>query len=145
MTTDGIRQAVVTARQEYSLSVRNRWAFALAGLFALFAGFLVVFSGSRAGASRFGFEIVVVSLVSLATYLLPLAALVYGYDTVVGADNEGWLDVVFALPASRYSIVFGIYAGRATTLAAATLVGFGIVGGILVSQGGFSDPALYSL
>lgn len=143
MRTEDVRQVFVTARQEYSLSIRNRWMIALTALFILFAGFLTVFSGSRSGTS--GFDVVVVSLTSLATYLLPLAALVYGYDTVVGAEKDGRLDVVFALPASRHTIVFGKYLGRAVTVAVATVIGFGVSALIYVVGGGFIDPVLYTL
>lgn len=141
MNADSFRQAAVTARQEYQLSVRNRWAVALTLLFVLFAGFLAFFSGSRSS----DFDVVVVSLTSLATYLLPLAALVYGYDAVVGADEDGWLDVVFALPTSRHTVVFGKYLGRALTLATATLTGFGAAAGILAFAGGSVDASLYLL
>lgn len=137
----GWRQVAIVAGQEYRLSVRNRWAFALTGLFALLSVLLTVFGGSNLGPARV--DAIVVSLGQLATYLLPLAALVYGFDSVVGADEDGWLDVVFALPTPRSRIVFGTCLGRAVTLAAATLVGFGLGGAVLVAGAGLVGWPLF--
>ena len=114
------------AQLEYRLSLRNRWTVALTALFGLLSLVVVVFGGSGPGPVRV--EAVVVSLASLSTYLVPLAALVYGYDAIVGAEERGWLDMVFALPVSRSRVVLGTFAGRAVTLAAATSVGFGFGG-----------------
>lgn len=143
--TDGRRfvdeRILAVAVQEYRLSFRNRWAFALTGLFALVGVLLVWFGGSTVGPTDF--DAYVASLVVLSTYLLPLAALAFGYDAIVGPAENGWLDVVFALPVPRSRIVVGTYLGRAATLAGATLIGFGIAGVALavrtgtVSVGGF--------
>jgi len=139
--TPGWRQVAIVAGQEYRLSVRNRWAFALTGLFALLSVLLTVFGGSSLGPARV--DAIVVSLAQLATYLLPLAALVYGFDSVVGADEDGWLDVVFALPVPRSRVVLGTYLGRAVTLTAATLVGFGLAGAVLVAGAGLAGWPLF--
>lgn len=137
----GWRQIAIVAGQEYRLSVRNRWAFALTGLFALLSVLLTVFGGSSLGPARV--DAIVVSLAQLATYLLPLAALVYGFDSVVGADEDGWLDVVFALPVPRSHVVLGTYLGRSVTLAAATLIGFGLAGAVLVAGAGLVQWPLF--
>lgn len=133
----GWRQVRTVASQEYTLSVRNRWAMALTALFAAMS-LLVVASGSTGpGPTRFG--PVVLGLAQLATYLVPLAALVFAFDAVVGAEESGWLDVVFALPVHRWRVVAGTFLGRAVTLSAATTIGFGLAGGVLFLDGLF-DP-----
>ena len=129
-----LRQVGTVALTEYRLSVRSRWALALTGLFALFGAMLATFSGSAVGPE--GFERIVASLTSLATYLVPLAALALGYDAVVGRDEEGWLGVVFALPITRTRVVIGTYLGRLAVLAGATILGFGLVGFILLREFG---------
>lgn len=134
-----LRQAAVVAHQEYRLSVRNRWALALAGLYTLFSLLLVGVGGTDIGSGRV--DVVLVSLTSLATYLLPLAALAFGYDTIVGADRDGWLDVVFALPTPRWAVVVGMYLGRAVTLTVATAIGFGLAGVALFVAADWLDPA----
>lgn len=121
-----LRPLLAIAAQEYRLSVRNRWAYALTGLFGSLALLIAGFGGTSVGPGRI--EAVIASLASLGTYLVPLAALAFGYDIVVGADEAGWLDVVFALPVERGLVVVGSYLGRAVTLAAATVLGFGLAG-----------------
>lgn len=129
-----IRQLAIMGHLEYRLALRSRWAYALAGLFALFGLMLATFSGSAVGPE--GIERFVASLASLAVYLIPLAALAFGYDTVVGRDDEGWLAVVFSLPVSRWQVVVGSYFGRALVLACATIIGFSVVGAILIRDHG---------
>ncbi|WP_137285286.1 ABC transporter permease [Halorussus salinisoli] len=137
-----VRQVAAVATQEYRLSIRNRWAFALTGLFGLLAVVLVTFGGSGVGPTSP--DAFVASLVVLGTYLLPLAALAFGYDAVVGPAENGWLDVVFALPVARSRVVVGTFLGRAATLAAATLVGFGAGGVALGFRAGAVDWADYA-
>ncbi|QLD85649.1 ABC transporter permease [Natronomonas halophila] len=129
-----LRQLVTVAHTEYRLAMRSRWALALTGLFVLFGAMLATFSGSAVGPE--GMQRVVASLTSLAVYLVPLAALAFGYDAVVGRDEEGWLEVVFSLPVSRARVVVGTYLGRFVVLAGATVVGFGFVGLLLIREFG---------
>lgn len=136
-----LRRIAIVAVQEYRLSIRNQWALALTGLFTFFAVLLTAFSGSSVGPESFAPT--VLSLASLATYLLPLAALAYGFDTIVGADEDRWLDVMFALPLRRSDVVFGKYFGRAFTLGVATVIGFSIAGVLLVSRTGLANAVVY--
>jgi Cu-processing system permease protein len=131
-----LRQIATVAVTEYRLALRSRWALALAALFALFGTMLATFSGSAVGPE--GMEQVVASLTSLAVYLVPLSALAFGYDAVVGRDEEGWLEVVFSLPVSRWRVVAGTYLGRVAVLAGATVLGFGVVGVLLVREFGIA-------
>lgn len=140
--TGRLRQVLTIAGQEYRLAVRNRWAVALTGLFAGFALLVTVFGASAVGPGRV--DATLVSLAALATYLIPLAALVFGYDAVVGADEAGWLDVVFALPVPRPLIAVGTYLGRAVALAAATLLGFGAAGAAVVVLAGLLQWPLFA-
>ncbi|MFB6352581.1 MAG: ABC transporter permease [Halobacteriales archaeon] len=140
--TGRLRQVLTIAGQEYRLAVRNRWAFALTGLFAGFALLVTVFGASSVGPGRV--DATLVSLAALATYLVPLAALVFGYDAIVGADEAGWLDVVFALPVPRPLIAVGTYLGRGATLAAATLLGFGTAGAAIVVLAGLVQWPLFA-
>jgi Cu-processing system permease protein len=125
-------QIATIARLEFSLAVRNRWAFALTALFASLS-VLVVALGGQGGVVRP--DAVVVSLVELSAMLLPLVALLFGYDAVVGSDESGWLGVLFALPVPRSRVVLGSYVGRLVTFSGAVVAGFGVGGLWLASQG----------
>jgi Cu-processing system permease protein len=132
-----LRHVFVVAVTEYRLAVRSRWALALTGLFVVFGGMMLTFSGSAVGPE--GAERVVASLTSLAAYLIPLAALALGYDAVVGREDEGWLAVVFSLPVRRSEVVAGTYLGRLTVLAGATVLGFGFSGVLIVREFGIGE------
>lgn len=127
-----LRQVGTVTRLEYALSIRNRWAFALTGLFASLA-VLVVALGGQGGVVRS--DAVVVSLVELSALLLPLVALVYGYDAIVGNDQAGWLGMLFALPVPRSRVVVGTYVGRLAVFSGAVVAGFGIGGLWLATEG----------
>lgn len=135
------RQVVTVAQQEYALSLRNRWALALAALFAGLSVLVVALAGQN-GIVRA--DAIVVSLVELAALLLPLVALLFGYDAIVGSDEAGWLGVLFALPVPRSRVVFGTYLGRLTVFVGAVVLGFG-AGGLWLAVDGLLTPAYLGL
>lgn len=141
-TRHDLKQVGVLAHLEYRLALRSRWAYALTLLFAVFGLMFATFSGSALGPD--GMDRMVASLASLAVYLIPLVALAFGYDTIVGRDEEGWLAVTLALPVSRWRVVVGAFAGRALVLAAATIIGFSAVGTILVRDYGVAHVGTFA-
>ncbi len=128
---------------EYRLAVRNRWALALTAVFAAFALGLITFSGASVGPD--GFDRIVASLAVLAVYLVPLGALAFGYDAIVGAEDNGWLQALFALPIRRWRVAIGTYLGRAIALVAAIAIGFGIAGGMLIAEFGLAEWSTYTV
>ncbi|MFW5911200.1 MAG: ABC transporter permease [Halolamina sp.] len=131
-------QVLTVARLEFALAIRNRWAFALTALFAS-PSVLVVALGGQGGVVRP--DAVVVSLVELTALLLPLVALLFGYDAVVGSDESGWLGVLFALPVPRSRVV-GSYLGRLAVITGGVVAGFGVGGLWLASAGGLTPAYL---
>lgn len=113
------------ARREYRIAARNRREGGLAVLFALFAVGVVAFAALRPDARH---DVVVASLVELGVYLVPLVALVVGYDAVVGPEESGTLDTLLALPVTRGTVLVGTFLGRASVLCGAALVGLGLGG-----------------
>ena len=136
------RQLLVVAETEYRLAVRGRWAIALTSIFAAFALGLTTFSGSSV--SPEGFERTVASLAVLAVYLVPLVALAFSYDAVVGREESGWLHTLFALPVDRGLIVVGTSIGRAVVLSSAALIGFGVAGFFLLQEFGLAGFDAYA-
>jgi Cu-processing system permease protein len=88
-----------------------------------------------------GTEATIASLVSLAIYLLPLIALLLGYDAIVGERERGSLELLLSMPITRLELLLGKFAGLAAALAVATLAGFALAGALLVQHGGLA--ALY--
>lgn len=130
------------AVREYRLVVRRRWTVGIAVLFALFSAALVFLGGSSVGPTRV--PAVLASVAQLGIYLVPLAALAIGFDTVVGADESGSLEMLLALPLSNTAVVAGKYLGRAAGLASGMLVGFAVGGALLVRFAGASALGAYS-
>ena len=67
----------------------------------------------------------VASLVSLVTYLVPLIALILGYDSIVGEKERGSLQLLLSMPITRFEILLGKYLGLSAALASSTAIGFG--------------------
>ncbi|MFC6954202.1 ABC transporter permease [Halorubellus litoreus] len=129
------REAVVGfARREYRVAARSRWPVGLAALFAAFTVGVVQYGASGAGASTV--PAVVASVAALSTYVVPLAALAFGYATVVGPATRGELDVLYALPVPRWTVVVGAFAGRALTFTGAVCIGYAFGGAALYRVGG---------
>ncbi|PSQ12142.1 hypothetical protein BRC93_03080 [Halobacteriales archaeon QS_5_70_15] len=94
------------ARREYRVAARNRREVGLSALFALFAVGVVGFAAARPDARH---DVIVASLVELGGYLVPLVALVVGYDAVVGPEESGTLDTLLALPVARGTVLVGTF------------------------------------
>lgn len=141
-TTDSLRERAVLAvsqvgslaATEIRLGLRRRWAAMLVGLFTAFGMLVFTFAGSSPGPA--GYERIVASLATLCVYVVPLAALAYGYDAVVGPADSGWLDVVSALPVTRLRVLAGTAIGRGVVLAGGVALGFVVPAGILTAEYG---------
>lgn len=136
-----LRSVADFAVREYRLAVRSNWASGLALLFAVLSVGVVVFGRSSLGAD--GVRAVVLSVAELSVYLVPLAALAFGYGTIVEPRQRGSLDLLLALPVPRWVVAVGIYLGRAAALASALVVGFGAGGLALFRFGGGAGWGTY--
>lgn len=130
-------QTFAIARKEFRDRLRSRWALTVAAVFTVFALSIAYFGAAQQGAVGFrGIELTIASLVSLAIYLMPLIALILGYDAIVGERERGSLDLLLSLPITRLELLLGKYLGLTAALALATLLGFGLVGIAIGWQGG---------
>ena len=120
------RQIRVIAAKEFRDRIRNRWVLAVALIFALFALAIAYFGASQQGEVGFrSIDLTVASLVSLVIYLVPLIALILGYDAIVGERERGSLELMLSMPITRFEILLGKYLGLAAALSSATILGFG--------------------
>lgn len=114
------------ARKELSDGLRNRWLLAISVLFAVLAIGIAWLGAAASG--QLGFTSVpatIASLASLATFLMPLIALLLAYDAIVGEDESGTLLLLLTYPLGRGQILLGKFVGHGLILALATLIGFG--------------------
>ncbi len=123
------------ARKECRDRIRNRWVLVVALVFTVFALVIAYFGAAQQGSIGFkNIDVTIASLVSLVIYLIPLIALILGFDAIVGERERGSLDLLLSMPVTRLELVLGKYLGLALALTAATVAGFGIVGLILAWQ-----------
>jgi len=126
------RQIGIIAAKEFRDRIRNRWVLAVALVFTLFALAIAYFGAAQQGTVGLrGVEVTLASLVSLVIYLVPLIALILGYDAIVGERERGSLDLLLSMPITRFELLLGKFLGLSAALAFSTLVGFGSVGLLL--------------
>ncbi|MEO7031600.1 MAG: ABC transporter permease subunit [Herbaspirillum sp.] len=119
-------QVRVIASKELRDRLRNLWVVAVALIFALFALAIAYLGSVQQGSVGFqSIDVTIASLVSLVIYLVPLIALILGYDTIVGEKERGSLELLRSMPITRFEILLGKYLGLSGALAIATILGFG--------------------
>lgn len=120
------RQVGVLAAKEWRDRLRNRWVLAVALVFALFALAIAYFGAAQQGQVGFhSIDATIASLSSLVIYLVPLIALILGYDAIVGERERGALELLLSMPVTRLEVLLGKYLGLAAALTSATAIGFG--------------------
>jgi len=128
-------QISTIAGKEFWDRIRNRWTLAVALVFTVFALAIAYFGGAQQGAVGFrSIEFTIASLVSLVIYLIPLIALILGFDAIVGERERGSLDLLLSMPITRFELLLGKYLGLSAALAFSTLAGFGLVAIVLSTQ-----------
>lgn len=133
------------ARKEFRDRVRSRWVWVVAIVFALFSLAIAFLGGAAQGAVGIrSVEAAIARLTSLAIFLVPLIALVLGYDAVVGERERGTLDLLLSLPIPKRAIVVGKFLGLGAALAAATGVGLGAAGIVLALRVGWSVWSIWA-
>ncbi|WP_326534755.1 ABC transporter permease [Pseudorhodoferax sp.] len=134
-----VRQVLTLASKELSDRLRNRWVIAVALVFTVFSLAITWFGSAAQGQiGPRSIEITVTSLVSLVIYLIPLIALLLGFDAIVGERERGSLDLLLALPITRLELLLGKYLGLAAALALSTLAGFALVAVLLWQRFGWN-------
>ena len=141
-----IRQIHTLAAKEFWDRLRNRWVLAVALVFTIFTLAIAYFGSAQSGSVGFrSIDLTIASLVSLVIYLIPLIALLLGFDAIVGEKESGSLDLLLALPITRLELIIGKYLGLAAALTFSTLAGFGLVGLILSTQLDLAALGRYAL
>jgi Cu-processing system permease protein len=138
-------QIRVIAGKEFHDRIRNRWVLAISFVFAAFTLAISYFGAVTQGIVGFqGIEPLIASLVSLTIYLLPLIALLLGFDALLGERERGTLDLLLSYPIDRVELLLGKYVGLAAALTCATLAGFGLAGIVIVVRVPASDWYQYA-
>lgn len=121
-----MRRILSTAGIEFRIALRNRWVAIATGLMVLFA--LVLAAAGAAPTGDVGADrlsVTVVSLTSLAVYLVPLLALLMSFDAVAGEVERGTLPLLLTYPVSRARVLAGKLLAHVVILGIAVTLGYG--------------------
>lgn len=121
-----ITPLLTVAGKEFRDGMRNRWVLSICIIFAVLAIGLAYFGAAAAGKVGFtSLSTTIVSLASLAVFIIPLIALMLSYDGIVGEDESGTLLLLMTYPLSRNQLLLGKMLGQGAIMAFSTLIGFG--------------------
>lgn len=134
------------AIKEFKNSLRNRWILAVTLILALLALIISYFGFAPRGETGFGgFEVTIVSLSSLVTYLVPIIALTLGFDAVVGEAEGKTLELILTMPVSRLEFFLGKFAGLSMSIVTSIVLGFGLAGVVIALKAGTAQVSDYIL
>jgi Cu-processing system permease protein len=108
---------------------RDRWVVVISCLFALLASGVSLYGRS---AEMEVAKLTGPSMVTLASLLVPLVALVLSHDAIVGERERNTLGLLLSLPVRRHEVVLAKFLGRSLALVAAVSLGLGAA--MLVSE-----------
>ncbi len=107
---------------ELAERVRDRWVLVITALFALLASGVAMYGRT---AEESAAAVTAPSIVTLATFLVPLVALVLGHDAIVGERERHTLGLLLSLPVDRSEVLIAKYLGRGLALFLSIGLGLG--------------------
>jgi Cu-processing system permease protein len=99
---------------------RDRWILVLTSLFVLLSAGISLYG--KAGDMTQG-DVIGPSLVTLSSLLIPLVALLLGFDAIVGERERHTLNLLLSMPIHRGECILAKFIGRFIPLAVAILAG----------------------
>lgn len=131
------------AAKEVRDGLRNRWVLGATLLLAALAFALTFLGSTPAGLLDVKpLAVTVVSISSLTIFLVPLIALLLGYEAIVGEAERGCLLLMLTYPVTRVEILLGKFLGHALILAFATVIGYGAAGLAAAASGNTDAESL---
>lgn len=132
------------AEKEFLNARRDMRVIALSVIFTLLSLGIAYLGSAPTGALGVrGFDVTVASLVSLGIFIIPLVALLLGYDAVVGEAEKGTLGLLLALPVTRTEVLLGKFLGLTAILALSITAGFGTAGVLIALEAGMKEVSSY--
>jgi Cu-processing system permease protein len=115
------------AKKEIMDNIRNKWVILISILFAILT-LLTSYAGSIISKGWQDFDVTITGMNIIVQILISIIALVLGYATIVGEINNGSMNALLSLPATRLEILIGKYIGLGCVLILTILIGFGLSG-----------------
>ena len=124
-----MKTLTIVAKKEVQNALGSSWLITYAAVFALLALALSYMGERNLGSVGFeNFSRTTASLLNLCLILAPLVALLLGSGAIAGERDRGTLMYLLAQPLERWQLLLGKYIGVATSIALATMLGFGLAG-----------------
>jgi Cu-processing system permease protein len=137
-----INAVATIARQELVINIRNKWTTIFAVVFGGLSLAISYFGMLTAGAIGFqSFARTSASLLNLTLYVVPLLSLMMG--ALSFTSEKSLNEMLFAQPVTRAEILLGKLAGLFASILIATLVGFGLAGGVIALKTGAGGAMRY--
>lgn len=139
-------KVLAVAKKEFRDHVRNRWIIALTLIFVVLTIATSYLTGGRGGEELFGgLQGTVSTLLSISSILIPLIAIMLGYSTISGEDENGALPLVLSYPITRGEVLTGKFLGLSSVLVASITLGFGLGGIVIALVSGVENTGPYIL
>lgn len=114
----------VVARKDFEDAVRSQMLWSMTGLLV---GLIVLIYGGVWYVEGTPTATELASVLSIPMQVIvPLAALIVGYMSIVGERRSGSIKILLSLPPTRKDVVTGKLLGRAGVVSAAVLAAFGV-------------------
>ena len=114
------RVAIELVKLELSERLRNKWVLLTSLVFAVLSVCLAFYVDRN----DMDGSVLAPSLVTLNSLLIPLVALVLGYDSIIGEKERQTMGMLLTLPISRTQFVLAKFVARFLSLTIALLLGF---------------------
>lgn len=119
------------AKKEFMDNLRSKWIITLTIIFIILT---LAISFALGGGTLSDMELTVLGLISISTMLVPIIAIMLGYNTITGEAETGSIQVVLSTSIRRIEVLIGKYLGLGSVLATSILLGFGIAGLVIMSK-----------
>ena len=119
------------AKKEFMDNLRSKWIMVLTIIFILLT---LVMSFVQGGGGLSSMEVTVVGIMAIASMLVPIIAIMLGYNTITGEAESGSLLVVLSNPITRLEVLLGKFVGLGSVLSTSILLGFGIAGIVIMVE-----------
>ena len=132
----------IIARQELTITRRNKWTIIFAVVFGVLIASIAYFGMKAEGFSGMqNFTRTSASILNLVLYIVPLISLAMGTLSFTG--DRGSAELLFSQPVEASQIVAGKMLGLFYSIALSMISGFFLAGGIILLQSGSEGLTSY--
>jgi len=100
------------AKKEFMDNLRNKWVIVLTFIFILLT---LAMSFVQGGGGMSSAQVTVIGILTISSMLVPIIAIMLGYNTITGEAESGSLLVVLSNPIDRFEVLIGKFVGLRTT------------------------------